>query len=48
MYRWGEDRSDVVILDAQNVERAPLATIRIPHRIPLGFHGNYADGVTLR
>ena len=47
VYRWAEDRSDVVILDAQNVERAPLATIRIPHRIPLGFHGNYADGVTL-
>jgi carotenoid cleavage dioxygenase len=47
VYRWAEDRSDVVILDAQNVERAPLATIRLPHRLPLGFHGNYADGVTL-
>jgi len=47
VYRWAEDRSDVVILDAQNVERAPLATIHVPHRIPLGFHGNYADGVTL-
>jgi carotenoid cleavage dioxygenase-like enzyme len=47
VYRWAEDRSDVLILDAQNVERAPLATIRLPHRLPLGFHGNYAPGVTL-
>ena len=37
----------MLILDAQNVERAPLATIRLPHRLPLGFHGNWADGVTL-
>jgi carotenoid cleavage dioxygenase len=47
VYRWAEDRSDVLILDAQNIERAPLATIRLPHRLPLGFHGNWAAGVTL-
>ena len=47
VYRWAEDRSDVLILDAQNIERAPLATIRLPHRLPLGFHGNWADGVTV-
>ena len=47
VYRWAEDRSDVLILDARNVERAPLAVLRVPHRIPLGFHGNWADGVKL-
>jgi len=47
VYRWAEDRSDILILDAQNIERAPLATVRLPHRLPLGFHGNWADGVTI-
>jgi carotenoid cleavage dioxygenase len=47
VYRWAEDRSDVLILDAQNVERAPLAVVRLPHRLPLGFHGNWAPDVTL-
>ncbi len=47
VYRWAEDRSDVLILDAQNLEREPLASIRLPHRLPLGFHGNFAQGVTL-
>jgi carotenoid cleavage dioxygenase len=47
VYRWAEDRSDVLILDAQNIERAPLAVVRLPHRLPLGFHGNWAPGVTL-
>jgi carotenoid cleavage dioxygenase len=47
VYRWAEDRSDILILDAQNVEREPLATLRLPHRLPLGFHGNFANGVNL-
>jgi len=47
VYRWAEDRSDILILDAQDVQRAPLAVVRLPHRLPLGFHGNWADGVTI-
>ena len=47
VYRWAEDRSDVVVLDAANVEAPPLATVRVPQRIPFGFHGNWAPGVTL-
>jgi carotenoid cleavage dioxygenase-like enzyme len=47
VYRWAEDRSDVLVLDASNVEAAPLAVVRIPQRIPFGFHGNWAPGVTL-
>ncbi|CDZ77318.1 Lignostilbene-alpha,beta-dioxygenase isozyme I [Legionella massiliensis] len=41
VYRTQEDRSDVVILDAQQIDAEPLAVIRIPHRIPFGFHGNF-------
>ena len=47
VYRWAEDRSDVLVLDAANVEGEPLAVVRVPQRIPFGFHGNFAPGVTL-
>jgi carotenoid cleavage dioxygenase len=33
--------TDLAILDARNVEAAPLASIRIPHIVPPGFHGNW-------
>jgi len=36
-----EQTTDLVILDAQSFESAPHATIRIPHRVPPGFHGNW-------
>lgn len=45
VYRGAEQRSDLLILDAQDVEAAPLARVRLPHRIPFGFHGNWAPGV---
>lgn len=44
VYRSDEDRSDVVILDAENVSGAPLATVKLPHRVPAGFHGNWRQG----
>lgn len=39
------DTTDLVILDAQNFEGSPVASIRIPHRIPPGFHGNWVPSV---
>ena len=33
--------TDLVILDARRFEDAPVASIRIPHRVPPGFHGNW-------
>jgi carotenoid cleavage dioxygenase len=41
VYREAEDRSDVVILDALHINSDPIAIIKIPHRIPFGFHGNF-------
>ncbi|RYD62398.1 MAG: carotenoid oxygenase, partial [Sphingomonadales bacterium] len=39
------EATDLVILDAQRFDRKPVASIRIPHRVPPGFHGNWiADG----
>ncbi len=33
--------TDLVILDACRFTDAPVATVRIPHRVPPGFHGNW-------
>ena len=33
--------TDFAILDARSFEEAPVATVRLPHRIPPGFHGNW-------
>ena len=35
------ETTDLVILDAQAFEADPVASIRIPHRVPPGFHGNW-------
>jgi carotenoid cleavage dioxygenase len=35
------DRSEVIVLDARNVEAGPIARVRIPHRMPFGFHANW-------
>ncbi len=32
---------DLAILDARRFEAAPVAMVRLPHRIPPGFHGNW-------
>ncbi len=36
-----DETTDFVILDAQSFESAPVAVVRLPHRIPPGFHGNW-------
>jgi carotenoid cleavage dioxygenase len=42
------DLSDVVILDAQDFAGEPIATIRLPVRVPHGFHGGWApDKITV-
>jgi len=35
-------RSECMIIDAQDFEGPPVATIRIPHRVPFGFHAGWA------
>ena len=35
------ETTDLVILDATRFAEAPVASIRIPHRVPPGFHGNW-------
>jgi carotenoid cleavage dioxygenase len=37
------DTTELVILDAQRFAGDPVATVRLPHRIPPGFHGNWIN-----
>ena len=45
VYDGAADGSYLAILDAQNMAAKPLAKCRLEHRIPMGFHGNFAAGV---
>jgi carotenoid cleavage dioxygenase-like enzyme len=39
--RRAENRSDLVILDAQHMDEGPIATVKIPVRLKYGIHGNW-------
>lgn len=41
VYDAADDVSSFVILDAADVASAPLATVRLPRRVPFGFHGSW-------
>lgn len=43
-----EQTSEVIILDAQNIDQEPLARIILPQRVPLGFHACWVDGERIR
>lgn len=36
-----DETSELAILDAADFEGEPLARVKIPHRVPPGFHGNW-------
>jgi hypothetical protein len=40
--------SEVVILDAKNFAAGPIARVRIPQRVPVGFHSTWIPGDQLR
>ncbi len=41
LYDASTNKSDVVILHAQDFTGEPVATIHLPGRVPYGFHGNW-------
>jgi carotenoid cleavage dioxygenase-like enzyme len=41
VYDPGRDGSDLVIVDASDFAGPPVARIKLPHRVPYGFHGNW-------
>jgi carotenoid cleavage dioxygenase len=43
-YLGKENRSNLMVFDAENISSGPLARAMLPHRIPYGFHGNWRQG----
>ena len=41
-YHGGRDEGQLLLLDAQTLES--MATVHLPQRVPMGFHGNWAPG----
>ena len=41
VYDEAADRSELVILHAQDFTGEPVATVKLPQRVPFGFHGNW-------
>lgn len=45
VYDGGRDASELMVLDAQDLSRPPLARVILPTRVPYGFHGSWVpDG----
>jgi carotenoid cleavage dioxygenase-like enzyme len=45
--RRDENRTDLVVLDAQHIAAGPVAVIRIPFRVHEGFHGTWVPAASL-
>ncbi|MEO1761659.1 MAG: carotenoid oxygenase family protein [Cyanobacteria bacterium J06629_18] len=43
VYDSNEDKSELVIVDAQNMTSEPVARVLIPQRVPYGFHGDWVS-----
>ena len=41
VYRARENRSDLAVFNATDVEAGPVALVHLAHRVPDGFHGNW-------
>jgi len=44
VYDPARDGSDLVIIDASDFAAQPVARIKLPQRVPFGFHGNWIAG----
>ena len=42
VFRGRENRSDLVVFEAGDITRGPIAAVQLPARVPFGFHGNWA------
>jgi carotenoid cleavage dioxygenase-like enzyme len=41
VWRASENRSDLAVFNATDVEAGPVALVQLGHRVPDGFHGNW-------
>ena len=45
VYDGSKHRSDLVILDGENIQGNPVARLHLQHHIPYGLHGSWTDSV---
>ena len=45
--RMAGSRTDLLLFDALDIEKGPIATIQVPIRLRFGFHGNFATSEEL-
>jgi carotenoid cleavage dioxygenase len=43
VWRAAENRSDLLVFEALDVAKGPIAVAHVPRRVPFGFHGNWAS-----
>lgn len=43
----GSHKTDLVVIDAEDFEAKPIARLRMPQRVPYGFHGTWIPGAEL-
>ena len=43
VYDQDTDRSEFIIIDAENFSKTPLARVILPSRVPFGFHGSWIN-----
>jgi carotenoid cleavage dioxygenase len=41
VWRARENRSDLAVFNAKDVEAGPVALVQLGHRVPDGFHGSW-------
>ena len=46
VYNKETNKSDLVIFDAQSIQSGPRSTVKLPQRVPFGFHGSWAVSYT--
>jgi carotenoid cleavage dioxygenase-like enzyme len=44
-WRAKDARSEIIVLDTDDVTRGPIATVCLPQRVPFGFHGNWVGDI---
>lgn len=47
VWRARENRSDLAVFNALDVESGPVALVKLGHRVPDGFHGNWVNAVDM-
>ena len=42
--RFIDKRTDLLVLDGNDVRRPPIATVKLPFALPMAFHGSWMAG----